>query len=237
MPIFLLLDLFIRNCTLFFLLYNWRTAVILYIFVRNEKNVMKALSNIVVIFLLIPAAALMGQIEDEAPVESMKVKEQEEMQEKDLKYKKAIGLRTGYYTTIALSYNQFFTNSSAIDINLGYRIPGGWLGNGENTRIGAVISYQYHYPLNSNPDRLWTAFGTAGLHIAQADYSDRGGFRDYGETFMTSGFTFGLGTSVRWGRVNISGAWMPAYDFLNYEYGGGKFYVWRCSNVSLRYMF
>jgi len=198
---------------------------------------MKIIQLIILILISVPLTTLFSQVEDEAPIESMKVQEVEEEEDGDLLYKKSFGLRTGYYTTIALSYNQFFTNRSAIDVDLGYRIPGGWLGNGENTRIGAVISYQYHYPLNSNPERLWTAFGTAGLHIAQADYSDRGGLRDYGETFMTSGLTFGLGLSVRWGRVNFSGAWMPAYDFLNYEYGGGEFYVWRCSNVSLRYMF
>jgi hypothetical protein len=151
--------------------------------------------------------------------------------------KQGVGFSTGYYTTVGVSYNQFFSPVSAFTIDLGYRIPGGWLGNGENTRIGAIITYEYHYPLNSNVNRLWTVFGTGGLHIAQADYSDRGGLRDYGETFMTSGVTFGLGLSLRWGSFNFSGAWRPAYDFLNYEYGGGKFYVWRCSKVAVRYLF
>lgn len=189
-----------------------------------------------IIFLLGPVVNLVGQIEDEAPVESMKVEDAEVEDQNSLLYEKSIGLRTGFYTTIALSYNQFFTERSALDFDIGYRIPGGWLGNGENTRVGAVISYQYHYPLNSNPDQLWALFGTGGFHIAQADYTERGGFRDYGETFMSSGITFGAGLSVRWGRVHFSGAWMPSYDFLNHE-APNEFYIWRCSNVSLRYMF
>ncbi len=217
-----------------------KVALCLYlVYICNEQNylVMKNLWVLLLGLLFFPAFSLLAQIEDEAPVESMKVEEQEDESSEQLRYTKSLGLKSGYYTTIGLSYNQFFTNRSAFNVDLGYRIPGGWLGNGENTRIGAILSYEYHYPLNSNPDQLWTAFGTAGLHIAQADYSERGGFRDYGETFMTSGVTFGLGLSVRWGRVNVSGALMPAYDFLNPEYGGGDFYIWRCSRVAVRYMF
>jgi hypothetical protein len=180
---------------------------------------------------------LFSQVEDEAPTESMTVKESAEEESSPIMYTQGIGLKTGYYTTVALSYNLSFSEHSALDVNFGYRIPGGWLGNGDNTRLGGVVAYQYHYFLNNNPERLWSLFGTAGIHLAQADYTDRGGLRDYGETFLTSGVTFGLGLSVRWGRVNIDGALMPAYDFLNPEYGGGDFYWLRCSNVSLRYMF
>jgi len=216
---------------------NSHAARFLFIFVGDKKIIMKLLRVLSLGLLVFSAISLSAQIEDEAPVESMKVQEQEEESTDQLIYQKSFGLKTGYYTTIGLSYNQFFTNRSAFNVDLGYRIPGGWLGNGENTRIGAILSYEYHLALNSNPDRLWTAFGTAGLHIGQADYSERGGLRDYGETFMTSGLTFGLGLSVRWGRINLSGAWMPAYDFLNHEYGGGEFYVWRCSHVAARYMF
>lgn len=198
------------------------------------------MKNLCVLFLgllFFPAISLFAQIEDEAPVESMKVQEQELQGNNLIQYKKAVGLRTGYYTTVALSYNQFISSNSALNVDIGYRIPGGWLDKGKNTRIGGVVSYEYHMLLNSDPDHLWTIFGTGGIHLAQADYTERGGFRDYGETFMTSGVTFGLGLSVRWNKINVSGAWMPAYDFLNYEYGGGEFYLWRCSNVSIRYMF
>ncbi len=196
-------------------------------------------------FVLIPmiiiafsfSNSLFAQVEDEAPTESMTVKESEEQESSAIKYTQGLGLKTGYYTTIALSYNLAFSEHSALDINFGYRVPGGWLGGSDNTRLGGVVAYQYHYHLNSNPDQLWSIFGTAGLHLAQADYTDDGGFRDHGDTFMTSGVTFGLGLSVRWGRINIDGALMPAYDFLNPEYGSGDFYWLRCSNVSMRYMF
>lgn len=174
--------------------------------------------------------------QDVTSSESIKMQSEQKDVKKLLSESKSIGLATGYYTTVGLSYNQFFAPFSSFSVNLGYRIPGGWLGGGENTRIGAIFAYEYHYPLNSNSRRLVTAFGTTGFHIAQADYSDRGGLRDYGETFMTSGVTFGLGLSLRWNSFNISGAWRPAYDFLNYEYGGGKFYVWRCSQVAIRYI-
>ncbi|NBB89441.1 MAG: hypothetical protein GVX96_06630, partial [Bacteroidetes bacterium] len=167
---------------------------------------MKYMYILLAVIFSFSTLTLNAQIEDEAPVESMKVKEQESTSVV-LEKPQSIGFGTGYYTTVGLSYNQFFSPVSAFTIDLGYRIPGGWLGNGENTRFGAIISYEYHYPLNTNSDRLWTVFGTAGIHIAQADYSDRGGLRDYGETFMTSGAIFGLGTSVRWGSLNFSGAW------------------------------
>ena len=146
---------------------------------------------------------------------------------------KALGLRTGFFTTIGVSYNQFFNRRMAYEINLGYRLKNGWLGQGPNTRIGLEAVYQYHYPLIL--DHRWlSVFGRAGVFAGQADYSYREPSPYDPDPFFFFGITAGLGLDAKLGMFNLSGWFSPGIDLTNPVEPSNRFFLNRTSGIAVR---
>jgi hypothetical protein len=150
---------------------------------------------------------------------------------------KSIGLRTGFFTTIGVSYNQFFTARDAFEVNLGYRIPGGWPGQGDNTRWGLEATYQYHVPIMMEDDMWLGAFARGGFFTGIADYTHLGDHPRFGDSpFFLFGLTGGIGLDFKYSWFNFSGWWSPGFDLTSPHEASNRFFWMRTSGVAVRYI-
>lgn len=150
----------------------------------------------------------------------------------------ALGIGAGYFLTWALSYQHYFTPGLALDLTAGFRTKEGWSGGGPNTRLGGIAVAKYHFVVYRGGDLALRLFPAAGLYAAEANYGYEGRVGPGGEErFFVAGTTFGAGLDIRYKRFNLAGQWMPGQDFTDpTEYNRGWF-LHRCNQVALRYVF
>lgn len=138
-----------------------------------------------------------------------------------------LGFRSGYFMTAGLQFDSYPWSMA-----IGYRLPGGWLSLGNNTRFGGLTTYEK--PLLKVSDRNnFISFGVKmGIYAAQADYTRSEG-RLKGMKFWTAGLTGGVGLRLKWQLFELNAEIMPGYEFSKYHEWGNRFFFWKCTGATL----
>lgn len=147
--------------------------------------------------------------------------------------KSALGIRFGYFNTIAASYQQFIGNRSAIDVNFGFRPSGGFPRWAENfTRVGGHVTYQRMYPLDVRKDGSIHFFWALGWHGGSVDLMDL----ENGRGFQT-GPLGGVGLDLRMKTYSINLSVLPGLDLPGANLDDPQFFINKGSGIALRFLF
>lgn len=177
--------------------------------------------------LVLMAGAVMAQ---ESEVESS---ETVSLKDYQVPKRSAVGIRFGYFNTIAASYQQFVGKRSAIDVNFGYRPTGGFPRWAENfTRVGGHVTYQHMYPLDVRKDGTIMFFWAVGWHGASVDLLDL----ENGRGFQT-GPLAGVGLDLRMKNYSINLSVLPGLDLPGTNLDQAQFFVNKGSGIAVRLLF
>lgn len=138
-----------------------------------------------------------------------------------------LGLRSGYFVTAGIQID-----AHPISLVLGYRLPGGWLSLGNNTRIGGLTTYEIPILKVSDRDNFISLGFKIGIYAAQADYTRSEG-RLQGMKFWATGLTCGLGLKMKWHLLELKTEILPGYELSKYHEWRNRFFFWRCTGATL----
>lgn len=138
-----------------------------------------------------------------------------------------LGIRSGYFVTAGIQLD-----AHPVSLVLGYRLPGGWLSLGNNTRIGGLATFEI--PLIKVSDRInFVSLGfKTGIYAAQADYTRSEG-RLEGMKFWATGLTGGIGLKLKWQVLEFKASILPGYELSKYHEWRNRFFFWRCTGATL----
>lgn len=144
-------------------------------------------------------------------------------------YDKAIGLHfgLGYINSVDVSYKQFISKASAIEINAGL-VP-----NAVKLGLGASAAYQYHFPTGRIPG--FRPYIGGGLSLSQTAFNE---FHTYDDmATMTTVFAIGgIDYKVKDIPLNLSFDLRPGLFIMRNARGSG-YGNYTNINISVRYAF
>jgi len=138
-----------------------------------------------------------------------------------------LGIRSGYFVTAGIQLD-----AHPVSLVLGYRLPGGWLSLGNNTRIGGLTTYEIPILKVSDRNNFISLGIKSGIYAAQADYTKSEG-RLQGMKFLATGLTSGLGLSLKWQVLEFKAQILPSYELSKYHEWRNRFFFWRCTGATL----
>lgn len=146
----------------------------------------------------------------------------------------ALGIRFGYFNSIAVSYQQFISDNSAIDLNFGWRPTGGFVRWAEDfTRLGGHINYQRMYPLDVRTDGTIHFFWSLGWHAGEVDWPNL----DNIDRGFQHGPLIGVGLDLRFEKYSINLGVMPGWDLPGGNLDQAQFFLNKGSGVAVRLLF
>jgi hypothetical protein len=189
------------------------------------KNKIK--KSLTIAMLIILSHPIFAQENDSVPISNSKSLE--------LRGKEsALGIRFGYFSTIALSYQQFISERSAIDVSFGYRPSGGFVRWAEDMeRIGGIVTYSHYYPIQLfNNDSIYF-YWSLGWHAGRVSYPND---PINGEGLQT-GPLFGAGLDLRFKHYAINLGVLPGYELAIGQLENSNFILNKASGIAVRYIF
>lgn len=155
------------------------------------------------------------------------------MRSYEIPKKSALGVKFGYFMTLGLSYQQFISNRSAIDLSFGFRPTGGFVRWAENfTRVGGQATYQQMYPLDIRDDGTIHFFWAVGWHGGLVDMKDL----EDGRGFQT-GPLGGVGLDLRMKNYSINLSVLPGLDLASNNLDKSQFFINKGSGIAVRFLF
>ncbi len=155
------------------------------------------------------------------------------MKSYEIPKKSALGVKFGYFMSLGLSYQQFITNKSAIDVSFGFRPAGGFVRWAENlTRVGGQATYQRMYPLDIRKDGTIHFFWALGWHAGRVDWKDL-----ENERAFQTGPLAGVGFDFRMEKYSINLSVLPGFDLATKDLDKSTFFVNKGSGIAVRFLF
>jgi hypothetical protein len=138
-----------------------------------------------------------------------------------------LGIRSGYFVTAGIQLD-----AHPVSLVFGYRLPGGWLSLGNNTRIGGLANFEIPLFKMSDRKNYLSLNLKSGIYAAQADYTRSEG-RLQGMKFWPTGLTGGIGLKLKWHVLEFKATIMPGYELSKYHEWRKRFFFWRCTGANL----
>jgi hypothetical protein len=138
-----------------------------------------------------------------------------------------LGIRSGYFMTAGIQIEK-----QPFSIAIGYRLPGGWLSLGNNTRIGGLTTYEIPLLKVSDSNNYLSLGIKSGIYAAEANYTHSMG-RLEGMHFWSTGLTSGLSINLQWRLIVFKADVLPGFDLSNNYEWRNRFFFWRCTGASV----
>ncbi|PRY88383.1 hypothetical protein [Mongoliibacter ruber] len=177
--------------------------------------------------------AVVGIAEAQVESETSETEEKVSLRDYVVPKKSALGIRFGYFNSIAASYQQFITDKSAIDVNFGWRPSGGFVRWAEPfTRLGGHATYQRMYPLDVRKDGTIHFFWSVGWHAGVVEWVDVEDSRG-----LQTGPLVGVGLDLRFEKYSINLGVLPGWDLPGGNLDQAAFFMNKGSGVAVRLLF
>jgi hypothetical protein len=142
-----------------------------------------------------------------------------------------LGLRTGYFSTVGIAAEWSLPNQQKIIGTLGYRLPGGWLSYGFNTRLGGTLGWGQSKRILGDQKNGLSIFYFVGGYGASVSY-----LKNTHNFPKDKWFSFGLltggGFTFDWQVLHFAINILPGYELSGQPEWNSNWYFWKATSLS-----
>jgi len=142
-----------------------------------------------------------------------------------------LGLRTGYFSTVGIAAEWSLPNQQRIIGTLGYRLPGGWLSYGFNTRLGGTLGWGQSKRILGDRNNGLSIFYFLGGYGARASYQ-KNTHNFPKDAWFSFGVLTGGGIAFEWQALHFALNFLPGYELSGQPEWHSNLYLWKGTNLT-----
>lgn len=143
---------------------------------------------------------------------------------------KSIGIKSGYFSTVGVSAEWEINPNNGIIGTFGYRLPGGWLSYGNNTRLGGTLGWSFSKKILENKKDGISLFSFMGSYGAKVTYPNNTPQFSKDE-WMSFGLLIGGGLSLEWKVLHFTINLLPGYELSGQPEWHSNWYIWKGTSL------
>ena len=143
-----------------------------------------------------------------------------------------ISLKSGYFATVGISAEWVFPPNHGVIGTFGYRLPGGWLSIGNNTRLGGTIGWSFSKKILKNKKDGLSFYSFIGTYGADVSFPKKSPpFPKH--KWFSFGLLIGGGVSLDWKVLHFAINLLPGYEWSGQPEWHSNWFFWKGTSLSV----